>query len=135
MLGLWHCREIAGANGTRLPSFPVAWSMVDCGAYFANDIFMHVVPGAWVLQQVLQQQPWLRASLDCAGGGAAGSSALRCHTLPPALVKGGKRHPCAAVGGPAGNDWWQGVTFNNAKQTITNVTINGNNLSFSTDNQ
>ena len=41
----------------------------------------------------------------------------------------------AAAVGPAGNAWWQGMTFNNARQSITNVTINGNRLYFSGDNQ
>ena len=34
-----------------------------------------------------------------------------------------------------GNAWWQGMTFNNARQSITNVSINGNRLYFSGDNQ
>lgn len=38
-------REVAGAPGTQLPSFPVEWRHVECGSLVEGDIYLRLAPG------------------------------------------------------------------------------------------
>lgn len=122
-LHMQECREISGANGRQLPSFPVEWRFVTCGSLVVGHIYMRLAPGGQAVfcssaATNIFRHGMLRPEQlpPC--------PALPCHGLP--CKPAASAHHVPADGGP----YWQAATFGNSQEAVVGASINGEQLEY-----